>query len=208
MTETSPTLTSPTLSPATAQEAGAVPPQQDVAAIAAAGSAGPKPFWNPYAAGVALGLVLLTSFVITGRGLGSSGAYKMLGAAAIHGVSPTAAEENGSIGPSLHPGRSVLNEWIVFLALGTVAGGGLGALTARRFRWETIRGSQIARESRWVLAVTGGFIAGFAAQVARGCTSGQALTGGAQLALGSWVFMFSVFGGAYALAYFVRRQWL
>ena len=46
------------------------------------------------------------------------------------------------------------------------------------------------------------------AQIARGCTSGQALTGGAQLALGSWVFMFSVFAGAYALAYFVRRQWI
>ena len=31
--------------------------------------------------------------------------------------------------------------------------------------------------------------------------------GGATLALGSWAFMFAVFGGAYALAYFVRRLW-
>ena len=54
----------------------------------------------------------------------------------------------------------------------------------------------------------GGAVAGFGAQLARGCTSGQALTGGAQLALGSWVFMFSVFGGAYALAWFFRRQWI
>jgi hypothetical protein len=41
----------------------------------------------------------------------------------------------------------------------------------------------------------------------RGCTSGQALTGGALLSVGSWAFMFSVFGGGYALAYFVRRAW-
>ncbi|HPB95372.1 MAG TPA: YeeE/YedE thiosulfate transporter family protein, partial [Polyangiaceae bacterium] len=56
--------------------------------------------------------------------------------------------------------------------------------------------------------VIGGIISGIAAQVARGCTSGQALTGGAQLALGSWIFMFAVFGGAYGLAYFVRKQWI
>ena len=48
---------------------------------------------------------------------------------------------------------------------------------------------------------------GFAAKIARGCTSGQALTGGALLNLGSWIFMLSVFAGAYAFAYFIRRQW-
>ena len=41
----------------------------------------------------------------------------------------------------------------------------------------------------------------------RGCTSGQALTGGALLNLGSWAFMMCVFGGAYAVAWFFRRQW-
>jgi hypothetical protein len=28
------------------------------------------------------------------------------------------------------------------------------------------------------------------------------------LATGSWVFMMAVFGGGYALAYVVRRQWI
>jgi GGDEF domain-containing protein len=27
-----------------------------------------KPYWNPYAAGIALGLVALASFVLTGKG--------------------------------------------------------------------------------------------------------------------------------------------
>jgi hypothetical protein len=48
---------------------------------------------------------------------------------------------------------------------------------------------------------------GFGAKLARGCTSGQALTGGAVLGVGSWAAMMAIFGGAYALAYFVRRQW-
>jgi uncharacterized protein len=168
----------------------------------------PRPFWNPYVAGIALGLVLLASFLVVGRGLGSSGAYKLLGAAALHQVDPTFAEENGNIAAFFHPGRSVLSEWIIFLAVGTFVGGLIASLTARRFRRETIRGPRISRANRWVLAVVGGLLSGFAAQLARGCSSGQALTGGAQLALGSWVFMFSVFGGAYALAYVVRKEWI
>ena len=56
-------------------------------------------------------------------------------------------------------------------------------------------------------ALSGGVIMGFAARLARGCTSGQALTGGATLALGSWLFMFAVFAGGYLLAPLMRRQW-
>jgi len=44
--------------------------------------------------------------------------------------------------------------------------------------------------------------------MARGCTSGQALSGGASLAAGSWLIMFAIFAGAYAVAYFVRKLWL
>ena len=47
-----------------------------------------------------------------------------------------------------------------------------------------------------------------AARMALGCTSGQALSGGAMLSVGSWIYMFSVFAGGYAAAWFVRRQWL
>lgn len=167
-----------------------------------------KPYWNPYVAGIVLGLVLLASFVLTGKGLGASGALKRTGAVVLHKASPTWAEENKAIGRYFQPRRSPLNSWIVFLALGAALGGLFGSLSGRRFRLETIRGPQIQRDSRWLLALIGGTISGAAAVIARGCTSGQALTGGAQLALGSWVFMFSVFGGAYALAYFVRKQWI
>ncbi len=40
-----------------------------------------------------------------------------------------------------------------------------------------------------------------------GCTSGQALSGGATMVVGSWVFMMTVFATAFAAAYFVRREW-
>jgi len=166
-----------------------------------------RPFWNPYVAGIALGLVLLASFVITGKGLGGSGAFKHANAAVLHTVSPTWAEENRNISAYFSPQRGPLNDWIVFLAIGVALGGLTGAWSARRLSLETIRGPRIERDHRWLLAFVGGVLSGVAAQLARGCTSGQALTGGAQLALGSWVFMFSVFGAAYGLAYFVRKQW-
>jgi hypothetical protein len=49
---------------------------------------------------------------------------------------------------------------------------------------------------------------GIGAKFARGCTSGQGLSGGAVLNVGSWVFMLMVFMAAYALAYSVRRLWI
>ncbi len=168
-----------------------------------------RPLWNPYVAGVALGLVLLASFVLTGRGLGASGTFKHVAAAAFHAVSPTWTEESPNLGKFVaDPTRSALDDWIVWLSVGTALGGGIAVFTARRFKVETVMGPRADKQYRWVFAVAGGAVAGFGAQLARGCTSGQALTGGAQLALGSWVFMFSVFGGAYALAWFLRRQWI
>jgi hypothetical protein len=57
------------------------------------------------------------------------------------------------------------------------------------------------------LAIGGGVVMGFAAKLSRGCTSGQALSGGAVMSVGSWAFMLSVFAGGYAMAWFPRRQW-
>ena len=33
----------------------------------------PRPFWHPLLAGLALGMVLLVTFVVTGHGLGATG---------------------------------------------------------------------------------------------------------------------------------------
>jgi len=56
--------------------------------------------------------------------------------------------------------------------------------------------------------VLGGVLFGFGARLARGCTSGVALSGGAVLSLGAWVTMMAIFIGAYALAWFSRKLWI
>ena len=47
---------------------------------AAGTKSGPAPFWNPYAAGFGLGLVLLAAYLIAGRGLGATGAFSSFAA--------------------------------------------------------------------------------------------------------------------------------
>ncbi len=48
---------------------------------------------------------------------------------------------------------------------------------------------------------------GFGAKLARGCTSGQALTGGALLGVGSWIFIVTAFAAAYLAAPLFRNEW-
>jgi uncharacterized membrane protein YedE/YeeE len=166
-----------------------------------------RPFWNPYVAGVVLGLVLLASFLVMGFGLGSSGAVTRFAVAGAHLVAPKTVESNAYFSQYYGPGRHVLEDWLVFEVLGVFLGGLLGAYSAGRLKLGVEKGAHVTTARRLVLAVAGGVLMGFAARLARGCTSGQALTGGAALSLGSWVFMMAVFTGGYLVAPFVRKEW-
>jgi len=101
----------------------------------------------------------------------------------------------------------LLDDWLVYEVLGVALGGLVGAFTSGRLGREVLRGPRISVPSRIGLALAGGFLMGIAAKMARGCTSGQALSGGALLSAGSWAFMLSVFAGGYAAVWFVRRAW-
>ena len=165
-------------------------------------------FWNPYLAGIVLGMVLLASFLTMGFGIGSSSAPTRLAVAAAHTVAPLAIEANGYLGKYVADGKNALNDWMVFEVIGVFLGGLLAAFSAGRLAPGKIdRGPSIDAKTRLILALSGGVIMGFAARLARGCTSGQALTGGAVLGLGSWVFMIFVFVGGYAFAPLVKKQW-
>lgn len=166
-----------------------------------------RPFWNPYIAGVALGLVLLGSFLIMGFGLGASGAATRLAVGAADLVAPKAVEANAYFSQYFGPGKHVLGDWLVFEVLGVFLGGALGAYSAGRMKLGIDRGPRASKLQRLALALAGGVLMGLAARLARGCTSGQALTGGAALSLGSWIFMMAVFAGGYLVAPLVRRQW-
>jgi len=165
-------------------------------------------FWNPYLAGICLGLVLLLTFYLMGAGLGASGAVARTAAVVAHGVAPEAVEHNGYFGEFYKTGaRYPLLNWMVFEVIGVFLGGVVAVLTARRFKPDVGKGPHASTGLRLTLAFVGGVIGGIGTRFAMGCTSGQALSGGATLAVGSWVFMMAVFATAFGAAYFVRREW-
>ncbi len=167
-------------------------------------STGPKPYMNPYLAGVLLGLVLLASFLILGVGLGASASIARAGAFAQSRVMPQHVADSAYFGAW---GKDPLRYYLVFMFVGTLLGGLVSAIGGRRVLPQLERGPTASRGRRIALALAGGIFVGFASRLASGCTSGQALTGGAMLASGSLLFLASMFAGGYAMAWFVRRQW-
>ncbi len=171
-------------------------------------AAGAEPYMNPYVAGVGLGLVLLAAFVLVGRGLGASGAVNSFVAWGVNAVAPAHAQHNGFLAEylgdgSVHP----LKAWLVFEVGGVFVGALVSGLLAGRSAFVVEKGARAGAAARLAMAFAGGALMAMGAAFARGCTSGQALTGGALLNVGSWVTMLAIFGGGYALAYFVRWEW-
>ena len=162
--------------------------------------------WSPYLAGVALGIVLLATYLTMGHGLGASSAAFRLGVAALDAVAPAQVEGAPALAKVVAR-RAALDDWIVYEVLGMIVGAALAAWSAGRLELGVTRGPTFGSGRRLALAIAGGVLMGFAARLTRGCTSGQALSGGAVLSVGAWAFMLSVFAGGYAVALFVRRQW-
>jgi uncharacterized membrane protein YedE/YeeE len=166
-----------------------------------------KDYVNPYYAGILLGIVLFAAFFITGNGLGASGGLNRLLLAVQDPIAPDHVDRTAYLLTMAGGDTNPLDSWIVVLTVGTVMGGFAAGWMNGRIKLETNKGPQVSTRNRWLMAFVGGTFMGYGARVARGCTSGQALSGGAVLSVGSWAFMFAVFGGGYALAYFVRKLW-
>ena len=167
----------------------------------------PRPYANPYLAGVALGLVLLGAFVIGGRGLGASGAFARTASAFVSAALPGTASANPYFARYLADGASAWRDWLVLEILGVVAGAWLSARLAGRLKLTIDRGPGLAPSWRLAFAAIGGVAMGAGAVIARGCTSGQALSGGAMLSVGSWLFTIGAFASAYLVAPLMRRAW-
>lgn len=162
---------------------------------------------HPYLGGVLLGLVLFLAFVITGNGLGASGGLNRLVVYVEDLIVPQHVDRTAYLLKLAGGDKDPLDDWIVPLVFGTLAGGFASGWFNGRLQVKTNKGPNLSVRQRWLVAFAGGAIMGYGARLARGCTSGQALSGGAVLSVGSWAFMLAVFGGAYALAYFVRKLW-
>lgn len=166
-----------------------------------------RPYWQPYLAGALLGVLLFVAFLVTGNGLGSSGATSRLDAALVDAVAPVHVDNTPYLLKMAGGDKNPLDDWIVPVFFGALLGGFSSGARNGRLGFITTKGPQVSDRKRWAMSFLGGVVFLYGARMARGCTSGQALSGGATLAAGSWVIMLCIFASAYGLAYFVRKLW-
>jgi hypothetical protein len=166
-----------------------------------------QPYANPYLSGLGLGLVLLASFVLAGRGLGATGAFGSAAAGLAGAVAPQRAAGSPYFLRHLEAPGGPWRSWLLVEVIGVAIGGCLSAARAGRWRIEVERGGRVSTPSRLAFAFAGGATMGLGAVLARGCTSGQALTGGALLSVGGWTFMAATFISAYLVALPLKSLW-
>lgn len=166
-------------------------------------------YLNPYVGGVLLGLTLLAAFVVSGRGLGASGAMKSVVIQASNTVTPSHSESATFYKDynQEHP-EGPMHSWLVFQVAGVLVGGFLSGVLHRRLKLKVEHSPKITSNKRLVLAALGGVLFGFGSQMGRGCTSGSALSGLAVMSVGGLLTMAAIFGTGYAFAYFFRKNWI
>ncbi len=167
-----------------------------------------KKYMNPYLAGFLLGLVLLASIIIAGRGLGASGAAKNVLITGIGNVATEYAQESTFYESYFTSESSPLNSWLVYLVLGVIFGGFFSGAMSGRLKFKIEHGPRINSGTRLVFALAGGLLFGLGAQFGRGCTSGAALSGMAVLSTGGILTMMGIFGTGYLIAYFFKKLWV
>ncbi len=162
-------------------------------------------FWSPYLAGIGIGLTLLASFVIAGQGLGASRAFTVVAGTGMKTVLPAYTSTLSYLSKYLE--LSPFRDWTVLEVGGLLLGALVGVLLSRGFKVRFDKAERMSIKTRALTAFGGGVVLGFASRLARGCTSGVALTGGSQLALSGWVFVIAMFASGFLFAAFFRRLW-
>ncbi len=162
-------------------------------------------FWSPYLAGVGIGVTLLAAFVIAGQGLGASRAFTIVAGTGMKEIFPGYTATLSYLSKYLE--WSPFKDWVVVEVSGLFLGALAGVALSRGFRARFDRAESMDIKTRVLTAFSGGVAMGFASRLARGCTSGVALTGGSQLALSGWVFVMAMFASGFLFAALFRRLW-
>jgi hypothetical protein len=167
-----------------------------------------KKYMNPYIAGTLLGLVLLSAMYFSGRGLGASGGLKYCVVSIVGAADRQHADNSLYYSRYFEDGNKPLKNWLTVELLGLVLGGFISGLVSKRLKLQVEKSPDISVTRRLVFAFMGGVLFVYGAQLARGCTSGAALSGMAVLSLAGFVTMMAIFGSAYVFAWFFRKNWI
>lgn len=166
-----------------------------------------KDRWSPYLAGAFIGLLLVVLFLI-GNQIGVSTGIARIGALIEYGVDSSHVKSTPYFQGLL--ANKIIFDWKVLFVIGIF----FGSLIASKLSyqktprentiWERVYG--YSKSKRYIAAFIGGIILMVGARLANGCTSGHAISGGAQLSLTSWVFMLAVFTTAIPMSFLLYRR--
>ena len=165
-------------------------------------------YMNPYLAGVLLGLVLLLTMVVAGRGLGASGGIKYCVVSIVGAVSPEHVNQTEYYSGYYENGKKPLTNWLTIEIFGVIVGGFISGAISGRLKLRVEKSPRISNSRRLAFAFLGGALFVYGGQLARGCTSGAALSGMAVLSLAGFVTMIAIFASAFAFAWFFRKNWV
>jgi uncharacterized membrane protein YedE/YeeE len=165
-------------------------------------------YMNPYMAGTMLGIVLLLAMFLAGRGLGASGGLKYCVVSIVGAVDRPHADKSIYYSKYFEDGKKPLKNWLAIEIFGVVAGGFLSGALSKRITFKIEKSPKISNTRRLIFAFLGGVFFVYGAQLARGCTSGAALSGMAVLSVAGFVTMIAIFGSAYLFAWFFRKNWI
>jgi hypothetical protein len=157
-----------------------------------------------YGPGALLGVVVAISESVFSRPIAVSGAFDRLAAF----LGARAFPESQYYGQLMQPAVT----WQVWTVLGLLAGSALAAFRARGARWRWLPDRQwgarfgAGRAPRLLIAFGGAVLVQLGAGIAGGCTSGLAISGGALLSPGAFLFMAGMFAGGIPTAWLWYRK--
>lgn len=167
-----------------------------------------KRYMNPYLAGTLLGIVLLLAMALSGRGLGASGGLKYCVVSVVEAIDKQHVQQSEYYGQYFEDGNNPLQNWLTFEILGVLIGGFISGAFSGRLKFKIEKSPAISNRSRLIFAFVGGVLFVYGAQLARGCTSGAALSGMAVLSVAGFVTMAAIFGSAFIFAFLLKKIWI
>jgi hypothetical protein len=165
--------------------------------------------WSPYLAGLGIGVLSWIVFVVVANPIGVTTAVSQIAggvAAPVVGADTVASNAYWARNPMR------LDYGTLFL-IGTFLGALASSLISGRFRIETVPsvwrerfGASVSK--RMIAAFAGGALAMYGARMAGGCTSGNGISQGLQLAVVGWTFLAVMFASGLATTYalFLRNR--
>ena len=163
--------------------------------------------WTPYIAGIGIGVLSWLVFVIVASPIGVTTAGSQV-AGGVAGL--VVGQEAVQANPYWARNPLRLDYGTLFL-VGTFLGALASALVSKRFRIESVPavwrdrfGPSIGK--RYAVAFIGGIITMYGARMAGGCTSGNGISQGLQLAVVGWTFLAAMFATGVITAHIVFRR--